>query len=145
MQTITQDILKSYTLEIAPTASGTLNIWNFPDIPFLRNKKAFGIEATINSKGVTTGKTNLFSQPTFTDAGFITLVDVDGIQFVQQMPLIELRSGWYLDVAANISLPHNTNAMPVFSPRFVQWNKCSVYFPVAQSTANCLQFTIYYQ
>lgn len=153
MQFIQRDILHTYTLELTPTAIGQTT-FTFPDIPFLRNKISYAIDASIQSYMVTTGKTNLFSQSIFMGqyAGFITLVDSTNNQFCQNMPLLELvnQQYQYLDGAAPSSIvnfSYNTNGLMTFSDRIVQWNKCSIYFPTSPigALSQGFQFTIYYK
>jgi hypothetical protein len=151
MQLIQKDLLRTYTLEIVPTAIGQTS-FTFPDIPFLRNKISYGIDNSLNSTMVTTGKTNLFSQSSFVGvtAGFITMVDSQNNQFIQNMPLIELQSLQYqlLDPTPTIvNFPYNTNGTLIFSERIVQWNKCTLYFPTSPiaSLTTGFQFTIYYK
>jgi hypothetical protein len=152
MQLIQRDILRSYTLEVTATAIGQTT-FTFPDIPFLRNKIAYAIEASVGTIMVTSGKTNQFSQATFlnTYSGFITLVDSNNNQFVQNMPLKELMTKWYNNQISPSTIganqPYNTNGLMVFSDRIVQWNKCSLYFPTSpiSATTQGFQFIIYYK
>jgi len=151
MQLIQRDLLRTYTLEIVPTKIGQTN-FTFPDIPFLRNKISYGIDASINSYMVTTGKLNYFSNFTPGDfAGFITLVDSQNNQFIQNMPVVELISLQYQRIEASggaiVNQPYNTNGTTIFSERIVQWNKCTMYFPTSPITAltQGFQFSIYYK
>jgi hypothetical protein len=153
MQLIQKDLLRTYTLEIIPTKIGQTN-FTFPDIPFLRNKISYGIDTSINSSMATTGKINLFSQPSFvinpTTPGFLTMVDSQNNQFIQNMPLMELQSlqYQYFDSTPTIvNFPYNTNGTMIFSERIVQWNKCTLYFPASPISilTTGFQFTIYYK
>jgi hypothetical protein len=151
MQLIQRDLLRTYTLEIVPTKIGQTN-FTFPDIPFLRNKISYGIDASINSWMVTTGKLNIFSNFTPGELnGFITLVDSQNNQFIQNMPIVELISLQYQRIEAGITptvnQPYNTNGTIIFSERIVQWNKCTMYFPTSPITGSTqgIQFTIYYK
>ena len=154
MQLIQKDLLKTYTLEITPTAIGQTN-FTFPDIPFLRNKISYGIDTSINSYMITSGKVNLFSQSTFvgSTAGFITMVDSQNNQFIQNMPLIELQSLQYQFLYSDgtttniVNFPYNTNGTMIFSERIVQWNKCTMYFPTSPISilSSGFQFKIYYK
>jgi hypothetical protein len=153
MQLIQKDLLRTYTLEITGIIGQTS--FTFPDIPFLRNKISYGIDASVNQFMVTTGKTNLFSQTTFIGdyAGFITLIDSENIQFVQNMPVLELLALQYLYIdesgtpGVQANTPYNTNGTIIFKERIVQWNKCTMYFPVSPitTTSQGFQFTIYYK
>jgi hypothetical protein len=154
MQLIQKDLLRTYTLEILPTKTGQLN-FTFPDIPFLRNKISYAIDCSINSIMMTSGKENAFSTADFFQiyGGFITLVDSQNNQFVQNMPLCELMSLQNQFISANTgsqplqrSYPYNSNGTMIFSERIVQWNKCSLFFPApAISLSQGFQFTIYYK
>lgn len=156
MQLIQRDISRTYTLEIVPTAIGQTT-FTFPDIPFLRDKISYGIETSIQFEMVTTGKQNRFGQANFTyqSAGFITLVDSNNNQFVQNMPIIELQNQYNFTPSTTspaqgtiaVATPYNTNGLMVFTDRIVQWNKCSMFFSVSPITAltQGFQFTIYYK
>lgn len=145
MQLNAIDIFKTYTLEVPATVVGQTN-FTFPDIPFLRDKKCYGIEATANVLGPVTGKSNLFGIVAFTQAGFITLVDNLNDQFVQNMPLTELRNAWNLFPGV-VNISFNSNGLTVFSERVILWNKCTIYFPITPipSVDRTFVFTIYYK
>ena len=152
MQFIQKDLLRTYTLEITPTAIGQTT-FTFPDIPFLRDRISYAIEASVGSVMITTGLSNQFTSSTFlsTYSGFVTLVDSANRQFVQNMPIKELMTKWYNNQIApstiGVNQPYNTNGLMVFSERIVQWNKCSMYFPTSPITAltQGFQFVIYYK
>lgn len=152
MQLIQRDLLRTYTLEILPTKASQTN-FTFPDIPFLRNKISYGIDCSLNSKMITSGKTNAFSTEDFfkTYAGFITLVDSQNNQFVQNMPWCELMALQYQYIVGGgipsaINYPYNSNGTMIFSERIVQWNKCALNLPApAIDLSSGFQFTIYYK
>ncbi len=144
MQSIIKDVVKTFTIEIAPPASATATIWAFPDIPFLRNKKCYAIEASICANSAASGKINFFGSSTLTNPAFLTLINKDNEEFVQNMPVVNLRNSENFNLVGNF-IPYNTNGLTPFKPRIVQWSKSSVFFPTATGVANLsIQFIIYY-
>jgi hypothetical protein len=146
-------VKKSFTLEVIPAASATQTTWQFPDIPFLREKYITGIALSTNAAGVTSGKTNFgYVVPvSATYSSFLTLVDNSGKQFIQNMPLDELVcQSWQQNnnatSANNFITSFNTNGLISFNPVNIVWTKCFIYFPVATALSNyCCQFNVYYQ
>jgi hypothetical protein len=144
---------KAYTLEVQPLNSATQTTWQFPDIPFLREKYITGIALSTNAAGQTSGKTNLgFVIPNSTAySSFLTLVDNTGKQFIQNMPLDELVCQSLQQnnnaVSANNSISsYNSNGLLAFKPINIVWTKCYIYFPVASALVNyCCQFNVFYQ
>jgi hypothetical protein len=144
---------KSFTLEVVPTASATQTTWQFPDIPFLREKYITGISASTNIYGVTSGKGNICKELSLetTICAFLTLVDSAGKQFIQNMPLDELLCQGLQqvnnsNVLNNFISSYNSNGLVCFKPVNIVWTKCFVYFPVATALTNRIaQFNIYYQ
>tara|TARA_R110000868_G_scaffold411342_2_gene703244 strand:- start:1952 stop:2422 length:471 start_codon:yes stop_codon:yes gene_type:complete len=144
---------KTYTLEVQPLNSATQTTWQFPDIPFLREKYITGIALSTNTYGTTSGKANLGIQITSsaTYSGFLTLVDNGGKQFIQNMPLDELICQSYQvnneAISSNNTIySYNTNGLVTFKPINIVWTKCYIYFPVATALSNyCCQFNVYYQ
>jgi hypothetical protein len=141
---------KAYTLEVQPLNSATQTTWQFPDIPFLREKYITAISVSSNSYGITSGKNNIGSlmSSVATYSSFLTLVDNTGKQFIQNMPLDEL----LLQSAINVTgvtpylKSYNTNGLLNFKPINIVWTKCYIYFPVATALSNyCCQFNVYYQ
>ena len=144
---------KTYTLEVQPLNSATQTTWQFPDIPFLREKYITGIALSINAYGVTSGKNNIgyvIPQNTMFSS-FLTLVNNDGIQFIQNMPLDELVCQSYqqnnnVTSSNNYLNSYNTNGLISFKPVNIVWTKSYIYFPVVTSLSNyCCQFNVYYQ
>ena len=146
-------VKKSFSLEVIPAASATQTTWQFPDIPFLREKYITGIALSTNVVGVTSGKSNLgyFVGTNSTYSSFLTLVDNAGKQFIQNMPLDELVcQSWQKNNEAtgtnNFIASYNTNGLVSFKPINIVWTKCFIYFPVATSASDfCCQFNVYYQ
>jgi len=144
---------KTYTLEVIPLASATQTTWQFPDIPFLREKYITGISLSTNVGGITSGKVNLgFYIPLLTSySSFLTLVDNTGKQFIQNMPLDELvtqsvQQNNNATSASNFIGSYNTNGTVSFKPVNIVWTKCYIYFPTAIGQANyCCQFNVFYQ
>jgi hypothetical protein len=144
---------KAYTLEVQPLNSATQTTWQFPDIPFLREKYITGIALSTNAAGITSGKANLgfYIPASNTYSSFLTLVDNTGIQFIQNMPLDELvcqslQQNNNAVSANNLISSYNTNGLVAFKPINIVWTKCYIYFPVATALSNyCCQFNVYYQ
>jgi hypothetical protein len=144
---------KTYTLEVIPLASATQTTWQFPDIPFLREKYITGIALSTAAAGITSGKSNLgYWIPASTSySSFLTLVNNQGTQFIQNMPLDELVcQSWQQNnnatSANNFITSYNTNGLVSFKPVNIVWTKCYIYFPAAIAQSNwCCQFNVYYQ
>jgi len=147
-------VKKTYTLEVQPLSSTTQTTWQFPDIPFLREKYITGISLSVNQYGTTSGKSNLgfVVSAQASVSGFLTLVNNTGNQFIQNMPLDELVILSYQrnDNAvstANFIFGYNTNGLISFKPINIVWTKCYIYFPTAlASFPNYIcQFNVFYQ
>jgi hypothetical protein len=144
---------KSYTLEVIPLNSATQTTWQFPDIPFLREKYITGIALSTNANGITSGKGNLgyFVPVNNNYVSFLTLVDNTGKQFIQNMPLDELVcQSWQQNnnatSSSNFIGSYNTNGLVSFKPINIVWTKCYIYFPAALAQSFlCCQFNVYYQ
>lgn len=145
---------KTYTLEVQPLNSATQTTWQFPDIPFLREKYITGIALSTNLYGITSGKNNVgyYIPLNTTMSMFLTLVDNTGKQFIQNMPLDELVCQSYQQnnnatVTSNFIGSYNTNGLVTFKPINIVWTKCYIYLPAALGgvTNTCCQFNVYYQ
>tara|TARA_R110000822_G_scaffold8411_2_gene33098 strand:+ start:230 stop:706 length:477 start_codon:yes stop_codon:yes gene_type:complete len=148
-------IQNSYNIEVIPSNSALSTTWMFPDVPYLRTKPITAIMLSTSTVGVNTGLNNLGnaimteSNP-FTTSGFITLVDDQGKQFIQNMPLKELISTTEFSInnvlsSNNYSYAYNTDGIKYIQPRIIVWTKCFIYFPVATTLSNyCIQFTALY-
>jgi len=148
-------IQNSYNIEVIPSNSALSTTWMFPDVPYLRTKPVTAIMLSTSSVGVNSGLNNLGSaimteSSPFTTSGFITLVDDQGKQFIQNMPLKELISTSEFTINAilpsnNYSYAYNTDGIKYIQPRIIVWTKCFIYFPVATTLSNyCIQFTALY-
>ena len=148
-------IQNSYTIEVIPSNSALSTTWMFPDVPYLRTKPVTAIMLSTSSVGVNTGLNNLgnaimIESNSLTTSGFITLVDDQGKQFIQNMPLKELISTTELSISNvlstnNYSYAYNTDGIKYIQPRIIVWTKCYIYFPVATTLSNyCIQFTALY-
>lgn len=148
MRLINSDITRSMSVEV-PLVSATTTQVNFPDIPILRNRFFIGIEAAMNSICPSSGKTNVFSQSTFDGdySSFLTLIDKDGFQFVQNMPCTELRNTNYFSFSGSTFFAFNSNGLYLFNDRVVVWNKCSIYLPSAYASGatSSFLFNVYYK
>lgn len=144
---INRNFKKTCLVEVVPTNSATNLTWTFPDNPFLRDKVCVGLMLSINPYTAVSGKTNisvLLSQGLY--SCFLTLTDSDNVQFVQNLPVVELSQNIYIDTANNDYYAINSNGAWMFAPRVLQWNKCFVYFPIATALANySLQLQVIYQ
>lgn len=144
---------KAYTLEVQPLNSATQTTWQFPDIPFLREKYITGISVSTNAAGQTSGKTNLgyYIPQSNNYSSFLTLVDNTGKQFVQNIPLDELvTQSWQRNNLAtssnNFIYGYNTNGLFCFKPVNIVWTKCYIYLPTAITFSNYIcQFNVFYQ
>jgi len=151
---------KSYTVEVVPQNSAIQTTWQFPDIPFLRDKYITGISLSTNYYGINSSRVNLgYAIPLDTFSTFLTLVDNKGLQIIQNMPLDELPTTSFQQnnnatVTSNFLSSYSTNGGVFFRPVNIVWTKCFIYMPVALGTAipvsigtaivSC-QFTIFYQ
>jgi len=146
-------VKKTYTLEVQPLNSVTQTTWQFPDIPFLREKYITGISLSNNANGVTSGKDNLghLVPENTIYAAFLTLVDNTGIQFIQNMPLDELCIQTTISVVSSTQANRyirssNTNGLLIFKPVNIVWTKCFIYLPATTQLSDlCCQFNVYYQ
>lgn len=135
----------------ANTASTQL-VFNFPDQPFLRDKKIVGMSISANTYSPYTNSTNVCAELA-TDAGttllnnsmFLTLQNSRGNQIVQNMPILELNPYGF---KSNVLIANtNTNGYLPLQPDTIVWPKSYVSFPTAigsQPTDRCFLFTVFY-
>jgi hypothetical protein len=141
----------SYHVAVYPNDSANNKVWQFPDIPTLRGRKAVAIQAKINSIDVNTSKVNAnvgISLALANYACFLTLINNDGNAFVQNIPVAQLittvtQSGGSASLATGTL--RNVNGLFVIKPTIIAWSKCFLTFPTATGTANlCSLFNVYY-
>jgi len=132
-------------VEVYPNDSANNKVWQFPDLPYLRDKYLLSIQMKLSSNGITTSKTNLGISIIDSATGgswspTITLVDIDGNSFIQNMPLNELNP---IKVS---TFSYNDQGLVIFSPKRVAWSKCFIKFATATAVSNaCVAFSIYYK
>lgn len=140
-------IPNTYTTETVVTDSATANKFMFPDIPYLRFRKVVGLSASGVTLTIQSSKNNLCSRnyPN-SKASFVTIVDTDGNQFIQNMPVAELAPFQYSDPGSSYAYKtYNTQQTLFWRPRIVAWEKSFVYLPVAIGVASgTYQFNIFY-
>ena len=148
-------ISDSITVDFTGITNGLTQQFTFPDIPYLRDKKVFAIALNTARFGVDSGLTTLGNQLSsgiITDrSSFLTLYDESGDQFIKDLPLQELIcSRTFRTNTIPDRLEYQTvfqqNGLTVFTPRIIQWTKCTIYFPDPSNVVNLsFQFDIFYQ
>jgi len=142
------------------TATNQL-VFNFPDQPFLRDKKITGMMLSLMEHGAYSGAVNVNSDIISNQATpayllntsvFLTLQNKDGNQIVQNMPLVELNPYNQNAIAA---LPdqgpskYNIDGMIAIQPQTIVWTKSyiSASSPIISSAVfdRCFQFTVFFQ
>lgn len=141
----------SYHVAVYPNDSANNKVWQFPDIPTLRDKKCIAIQAKVSLSDVNTGKINNNINAVNAVANttcFVTLIDTRGNAFIQNLPLAELNTTSYATNATTtnaIGNLKNVNGLFVIKPTVIAWSKCFISFPTATGTANlCSLFNVYY-
>jgi len=142
------------------TATNQL-VFNFPDQPYLRDKKITGIMLSLMEHGAYSGAVNVNSDvvsnkatPTYllNTSVFITLQNKEGMQVVQNMPLTELNP-YSLDAQNtppdNGPSKFNLDGMLALTPQIIVWTKSyiSAPTPIISSAIydRCFQFTVFFQ
>lgn len=141
----------SYHVAVYPNDSATNKIWQFPDIPTLRDRKVVAIQAKLSGIDVNTSKVNNNLYLALQQANsycFLTVIDVKGNAFIQNLPVAELittvNQQGTTGTTATGNL-RNVNGMFVIKPTSIAWSKCFLTFPTATGTANlCSLFNVYY-
>lgn len=136
-------------------------VFNFPDQPFLRDKKITAVMLSLMEHGAYSGAVNVNSDivsnkatPTYllNTSLFITLQNKEGNQIVQNMPLVELNP-YSLDAQSTPPdfgpSKFNIDGMLAIQPQTIVWTKSYISAPTPIiSTAGfdrCFQFTVFYQ
>lgn len=146
MQLQPTDIGYCHYVEVYPNDPTTNKIWQFPDIPYLREKSLLSISVKMSTNGINTGKNNL--GPSIASASnlvwspTLTLVDKKGNQFIQNLPLLEL-----IPTTNNTSFYGNRQGFVIFKPTLVAWSKCFIKFQSLSgiSATSCVSFNIFYK
>jgi hypothetical protein len=143
------------TVDFSGINTTTTQQFTFPDIPYLRNRKVYAIALNTSPYGVDSGLSNVGFGLAFNtianSSSFLTLYDKNGDQFIQDLPLQELicNRAFFTNTAPDriqFQTKFQTNGLTVFTPRIIQWTKCSIYFPVALGVGNVsFQFDIFYK
>jgi len=141
----------SFHVAVYPNDSATNKIWQFPDIPTLRDRKVVAIQAKLSVLDVNTAKANNNINVVNAVANsfcFLTLIDTKGNAFVQNVPLAELVTTVYQGsstITAATGNLRNVNGLFVIKPTTIAWSKCFLSFPTATGTANlCSLFNVFY-
>ena len=148
MNLVNYRLENSYSVAVIPNDSANNKVWQFPDIPTLRDRKTVGLQVKLSSVDIATNKSNLGSLVARGNYPcFLTLIDTTGRQFIQSVPVVETNPVNYAVASATYAMGYlrNINGIFAIAPRTVAWSKCFVYFPTATALSNyCLVFNIYY-
>jgi hypothetical protein len=142
------------------TATNQL-VFNFPDQPYLRDKKITGIMLSLMENGAYSGATNVNSDIISNQATpvyllntsvFLTIQNNQGQQVIQNMPLAELNA---YNLRAASTPPnsgdskYNIDGIQAIQPQVIVWPKSyiSAPTPIISSAIydRCFQFTVFYQ
>lgn len=154
-----QKFKNCYTAEITILASTATNQlqFQFPDFPYLRTKKIQAITASTAEYGIQSGYANYCRVASNNSNNvnplsiFLSLQDINGTMFVQNMPLQELISTKYVDTynATGSFTDSNVNGVLFLEPRTIVWTKSFISsptpLPLPSLGANlCFQFNVFY-
>lgn len=152
MQVQNLPITRSTTIEIVIPNLTATNQYAFPDMPYLRDKKILAITFSNSQYSIQSGRANVGWEYMLNGGTwqaypmFITLTDRNNVQFIQNMPHLELISTQSISATGPSQGNYSTNGIVAISPKIVVWPKSYVYFPNAPSfTGYSLQFQIFYQ
>lgn len=141
----------SYHVAVYPNDSANNKVWQFPDIPTLRDKRCVAIQAKVSAIDVNTSRINNNVNVVNAVANsicFVTLIDTRGNAFIQNLPLAELNTTAFQQSTTTttaIGYLKNINGLFVIKPTVIAWSKCFLSFPTATGTANlCSLFNVYY-
>jgi hypothetical protein len=161
MQTVVQNLKNSAQIEILVPRNTVTNqlTFPFPDQPFLRGKQITAIALSVNTYSAQSGLLNVNAyiplNGTLTVIGtnsiFITLQDINGTQFIQNMPLLELNPYNFNDNSgADLGVSkHNADGIIAFQPKEVVWTKSYISVPtpaftVASAFDRGFQFSVFF-
>lgn len=141
----------SYHVAVSPNDSAINKIWQFPDIPTLRDRKVVAIQAKLSSTDVNSSKSNYnlsISRQSANSSCYLTLIDTKGNAFIQNLPLVELVTTYTqfaATLADTVGNMRNVTGLFVIKPTTIAFSKCFLSFPTASGTANlCSLFNVYY-
>jgi len=164
MQTVVQNLKNSAQIEIVVPAGLATNqlVFPFPDQPFLRGKKITAIVMSVNSYTAQSQFRNVCQQLVVnsplalaaTNSFFLTLQNIKGEQFIQNLPVVETNPynlnqiSQPTTASAGVS-KYNTNGIVAFLPNEVVWTKSYLSvptsaFPVASGAGLGFQFTVFF-
>lgn len=164
MQITKQPLRNSAQIEITIPANTVTNqlTFPFPDQPFLRGKKIYAIVCSVTSYSAQSQNRNICQQLVVNDplaflatnSVFLTLQNIEGLQFIQNMPVIETNP-YNLNNASNpvtngvgVS-KFNSDGIFCFEPKEVVWTKSYLSvptsaFPIASANAFAFQFSVFF-
>lgn len=152
MQVQNLPITRTTTIEVLIPNNTTSNQFAFPDMPYLRNRKITAITLSPGRNTIQSGRDNIGWQ--YMAGGgafsnypmFLTLVNDTNVQFLQNMPMLELISSQYLSASSPSQGDFSTNGIVAIKPQIVVWPKSFLYFPAAPTfTGYAVQFQIFYK
>lgn len=142
------------------TATNQL-VFNFPDQPYLRDKKITAVMLSLMEHGAYSGAVNVNSDIVSNKATpayllntsvFLTLQNKEGMQVVQNMPLVELNPYSLNAISTAPDLgpsKFNIDGMLAIQPQTIVWTKSyiSAPTPIISSAIydRCFQFTVFFQ
>lgn len=142
------------------TATNQL-VFNFPDQPYLRDKKITAVMLSLMSNGAYSGAVNCNSDIISNKATpayilntslYITLQNKEGMQVVQNMPLVELNpySRFNYSTPPDVGQSKfNIDGMLAIQPQTIVWTKSYISAPtpiIASALFDrCFQFTVFFQ
>lgn len=142
------------------TATNQL-VFNFPDQPYLRDKKITAVMLSLMEHGAYSGAVNCNSDIVSNKATpayilntsvFLTLQNKEGMQIVQNMPLVELNpyNGNPISTLPDQGAQkYNIDGIMAIQPQVIVWTKSYISAPtpiIASAVYDrCFQFTVFFQ
>lgn len=146
METVNNVIKKTAQIEILVPRNTVTNqlVFPFPDQPFLRGKKIYGMVMSVNSYSAQSGLFNVGAALAVnapltviaTNSIFVTLQDIHGRQVVQNMPILDLNP-YNIAVPSGVGVgigKYNLNGILALNPAEIVWTKSYISTPVAAFT-----------
>lgn len=147
-----KQLLKKSVMVEMSFDSTTQTTFPFPDVPFLRHKKITGICLSMSQICPTNGKSNVSNvvvdimNPEFRSI-FATFVDNNGIQFLQNIPLVEFAPIGYENAniptaGLNENFIANKDGFFKLAPRAINFPKSYIFIPlgIPAGYGLCIQF-----